>query len=620
MCWVDPFALVFFRAAEKRLKSAKALKEKGETPEELLRSIKENEKAVAEAQREVAAWKAIVGEKSRREEAAKEEAERIATEKAEAERKAAEERERAEAEEKTRIEAEKKEAERIAKQKTEEEVKPQQKDVVRTIVEKGKSVASKLFERSFFDVGKTPEFMKKIGLTGNRFTIKYGVLSRHAGKDSSHSLTEKEWKELPNALQKPFAITRFGEKENGYRLYTTMKNDKGETIVVGVDVKNTGRNLEVNSISTIFGRRGDAKITQKEEVLYTDEKIAPEQRSLLGQPNSDQYTDTRERNVSADKGSEKPEKKQEKQSVFDKAKEIADKEEKKRKAEADKPKQKPLTEAERKDAEEVAGALGYRVEWVDTMEENGTIDADKKVIRIAKDAENPLVQVLGHEVAHGVKRMDGGKFKALQKAAMEVVGEKEWNERIEKKRKLNAYADGKLAEEVTCDIVGEALNDKDALKRLAESLRGEKGILARLRDAVARMVEYFKNRGDKESVRRMKAADRLLAEFESALKEGEGVNRSAREAENEAEERELRDNLVERMRKGGLDVVTDSEEMQRVIDRLNGRGRLSGKQKSALETAMIAAEATNNATVISSADGTILEHLQQIMRIMRARE
>ena len=585
MCRVDPFALVFFRAAEKRLKSAKALKEKGETPEELLRSIKENEKAVAEAQREVAAWKAIVGEKSRREEAAKEEAERIATEKAEAERKAAEERERAEAEEKTRIEAEKKEAERIAKQKTEEEAKPQQKDVVRTIVEKGKSVASKLFERSFFDVGKTPEFMKKIGLTGNRFTIKYGVLSRHAGKDSSHSLTEKEWKELPNALQKPFAITRFGEKENGYRLYTTMKNDKGETIVVGVDVKNTGRNLEVNSISTIFGRRGDAKITQKEEVLYTDEKIAPEQRSLLGQPNSDQYTDTRERNVSADKGSEKPEKKQEKQSVFDKAKEIADKEEKKRKA--DKPKQKPLTEAEHKDAEEVAGALGYRVEWVDTMK--GTIDADKKVIRIAKDAENPLVQVLGHEVAHGVKRMDGGKFKALQKAAMEVVGEKEWNERIEKKRKLNAYADGKLAEEVTCDIVGEALNDKDALKRLAESLRGEKGILARLRDAVARMIEYFKNRGDKEGVRRMKAADKLLAEFESALKEGvapeqvkpEDVDRSVRESRSEnteltAEERELRDNLVERMRKGGLDVVTDSEEMQRVIDTENERTRMTG--------------------------------------------
>ena len=41
-----------------------------------MRSIKENEKAVAEAQREVDAWKAIVGEKARREEAAKEEAEK----------------------------------------------------------------------------------------------------------------------------------------------------------------------------------------------------------------------------------------------------------------------------------------------------------------------------------------------------------------------------------------------------------------------------------------------------------------------------------------------------------------------------------------------------------------
>ena len=109
--------------AEKKLKAAKALKEKGETPEELLRSIKENEAAVAEAQRVVDAWKAIVGEKSRREEASKAEAERIATEKAEAERKAAEERERAEAEEKTRIEAEKKEAERIAAEKAEEEAR-----------------------------------------------------------------------------------------------------------------------------------------------------------------------------------------------------------------------------------------------------------------------------------------------------------------------------------------------------------------------------------------------------------------------------------------------------------------------------------------------------------------
>ena len=61
----------------------------------------------------------------------------------------------------------------------------------------------------------------------------------------------------------------------------------------------------------------------------------------------------------------------------------------------------------------------------------------------------------------------------------------------------------------------------------------------------------------------------------------ENVDRSERESRSEKtelteEERELRDNLVERMRKGGLDVVTDSEEMQRVIDTENERTRMMG--------------------------------------------
>ena len=791
------------------MKAAKALKEKGETPEELLRSIKENEAAVAEAERVVDAWKAIVGEKARREEDAKAEAERIATEKAEAERKAAEERERAEAEEKTRIEAEKKEAERIAAEKAEEEARVEAErkaeeerkteeeerkerdengqpfvvssDGTTTFGEitedTGLTVAPiKLSEGVADEMGNgyglrhiearhgdqirkagfssVKEFVKYVASNYDKHNIKIGkkrangvetfliqaedehsnVLYVELSKDGSYwnvnsggifrkGYAEKK-KDVGQNTEHPTSATTLQDKsfvqtdkDNGSQSADTHSDkqhpsaDKGTTLPADQqtsDKENTKKVADSEGENTLKAkieaasadvntepteaqkkagnykkghvqvgtfditieqpegsiRRGtDADGKQWESKMhntygyfrgtegvdgdhidvflsndidgwngrkvfvvdqYNPDGTFDEHKVMLGFNDMDEaksdylanyekgwengrritvsttnledfekWIDSSHRKTkpfseysSVNKGSEKAEKKQKKQSVFDKAKEIADKEEKKRKAEADKPKQKPLTEAERKDAEEVAGALGYRVEWVDTMEENGTIDADKKVIRIAKDAENPLVQVLGHEVAHGVKRMDGGKFKALQKAALEVVGEKEWDERIEKKRKLNAYAEGKLAEEVTCDIVGEALNDKDALKRLAESLRGEKGILARLRDAVARMVEYFKNRGDKEGVRRMKAADKLLSEFESALKEGvapeqvkpEDVDRSVRESRSEKtelteEERELRDNLVERMRKGGLDVVTDSEEMQRVIDTENERTR-----------------------------------------------
>ena len=549
---------MFFRGAEKKLKAAKALKEKGETPEELLRSIKENEAAVAEAQRVVDAWKAIVGEKLHREEAAKAEAERIATEKAEAERKAAEERERAEAEEKTRIEAEKKEAERIAAEKAEEEARVEAErkaEDERIAKQKAEEKAEEAesdkeeAEKRMDDEEPKPVGSGVFGNIYNQFKGKvkeaFDFLMKHKGGDLLGVFHRKDVGDIDLV---------WGDENGGLAHILNKHVGEGKSFA-NVDeamshiqnIIETGKNDFEDGDKIVF-RKGSELVTVRKNFREGGKKIADKNWVLTAYDkeaadNGNRVTTkviegkATPHTASIDKGSEKPEKKQEKQSVFDKAKEIADKEEKKRKAEADKPKQKPLTEAERKDAEEVAGALGYRVEWVDTMEENGTIDADKKVIRIAKDAENPLVQVLGHEVAHGVKRMDGGKFKALQKAAMEVVGEKEWNERIGKKRKLNAYAEGKLAEEVTCDIVGEALNNNDALKRLAESLRGEKGILARLRDAVARMVEYFKNRGDKEGVRRMKAADKLLAEFESALKEGvapeqvkpEGVDRSVRE-------------------------------------------------------------------------------------------
>ncbi|MEE0624578.1 MAG: hypothetical protein UDG88_00755, partial [Muribaculaceae bacterium] len=513
-------------------------------------------------------------------------------------------------EEKTRIEAEKKEAERIAAEKAEEEARV---EAERKAEEERKTKEEERKERDengqpfvVSSDGTTTfgEITEDTGLTvapiklsegvadekGNGYGLRH-IEARHGDQIRKAGFSSVE--EFIEQVAKNYDVIKEGSDRNGNKTYRLLLTDKHNNTLM-IELSKDGSYWNVNTAGVFKKSYGKDK-----KEVYNRHTTVKQSAETAETSQADEHSGTQSTSrmnvptTSADKGSEKPEKKQEKQSVFDKAKEIADKEEKKRKAEAEKPKQKPLTEAERKDAEEVAGALGYRVEWVDTMEENGTIDADKKVIRIAKDAENPLVQVLGHEVAHGVRRMDGGKFKALQKAAMEVVGEKEWNERIEKKRKLNAYAEGKLAEEVTCDIVGEALSDKDALKRLAESLRGEKGILARLRDAVARMVEYFKNRGDKEGVRRMKAADKLLAEFESALKEGvapeqvkpEDVDRSVRENRSEkteltAEERELRDNLVERMRKGGLDVVTDSEEMQRVIDTENERTRNKRSKKS----------------------------------------
>lgn len=189
--------------------------------------------------------------------------------------------------------------------------KPSFMDAVKALYERGKEFASSLFQRKYFDVVETPDFMKALGLRGDKFTIRFGVISRHFGKDSDHNLPIEVWEQLPQALQKPFAITkhfeRKGEKtaEKGYRIYTTLRhNDK--YIIVGADVKIAGKGLEINAIETAFAITSPSEL---EEVIYTSNEITPDQQSLLDGRNSRQYTADKE--LSADKDSALSEDKQE---------------------------------------------------------------------------------------------------------------------------------------------------------------------------------------------------------------------------------------------------------------------------------------------------------------------
>jgi hypothetical protein len=138
------------------------------------------------------------------------------------------------------------------------------------------------------NVASTPEFMKALGIDGDKFTMSYGVISRHINKDADHALAPEIWKQLPEAIQNPFAITSYKDgKKNGYRLYTTIQVNDGY-VVAGIDVKRIGNNIDVNSISTVFNKEGG--ITGKESVLYESEAITPQQKSLLANPNYPQYT------------------------------------------------------------------------------------------------------------------------------------------------------------------------------------------------------------------------------------------------------------------------------------------------------------------------------------------
>jgi hypothetical protein len=130
----------------------------------------------------------------------------------------------------------------------------------------------------FFCMADTPQFMKDLGLKGGFFSVRYGVITRHLGKDDDHALSEENWNELCDAITKPFAIAKRGEI---FRLFTTVKVNN-HYVMVGIDVKKIGKDLEVNSVSTAFGYSH----SRNENIIYRDKKMTPEQTALLVEPNA----------------------------------------------------------------------------------------------------------------------------------------------------------------------------------------------------------------------------------------------------------------------------------------------------------------------------------------------
>lgn len=108
------------------------------------------------------------------------------------------------------------------------------------------------------------------------------------------------------------------------------------------------------------------------------------------------------------------------------------------------------------------------------------------------------------------------------------------------------------------------------------------------------------------------AGDAVLELFNKnglRLQKGEAKEVSPREAA-------MRDALVDVLRGAGVEVVTDAEEGQRVLDAANGGMRLQAK-KRALETASLSEDAERSLTVVSSADGAkVLNNLDNLTALL----
>ena len=351
--------------------------------------------------------------------------------------------------------------------------------------------------------------------------------------------------------------------------------------------------------------------------------------------------------ASIDKGSEKPEKKQEKQSVFDKAKEIADKEEKKRKAEAEddsalgqatravgKKKKVNLfkyTASEKNSYPTLRGvhyANGYAYasdgsilfkekadypkEWEGTIrDKNGNLidgiypDTEKAIHRLVhildKEVESlPSKEVLDFAIAASKKlkgeaipvAIDGIFFNAVNlKKFLEAVASKGMDKVVYRHPMLYA-TNGKdeIVMMPTVNTLEGTLDIADRMERAGLPKEQIDAWKAHIEAADKKMsFEDFQN-AEKNAKRkgvRLTEAESPKRKADERYQRGEGGVKPSKA------EVALRDAVIDRLRESGMDVIADEAEGQRVLDEVNGRAKVqmgdapetfAERQKQAVES------------------------------------
>lgn len=154
-------------------------------------------------------------------------------------------------------------------------------DVIDTIIS-GSDADKENLKMHFFELAKTSDLLKKYGMTGDNITVRYGVITKHLGKNNNHDLTAENWKEISKKINTPFLITK--GKDGNFRVFVDTKVN-GNYVMVALEVKNIARNVEVNSVKTVFSKEQE----NNSEILYIAPNIKDEQLALLNESNLRQY-------------------------------------------------------------------------------------------------------------------------------------------------------------------------------------------------------------------------------------------------------------------------------------------------------------------------------------------
>lgn len=166
----------------------------------------------------------------------------------------------------------------------------------------------------------------------------------------------------------------------------------------------------------------------------------------------------------------------------------------------------------------VAKALGVRVRMSDEVRggtANGVIEGNE--IRIAKDAQDPVMQVVGHEWTHRVQELAPEQYTAFRNAIMEDPDVAEAANILHEQYNrmgVEISMDESL-DEAAANYAGEMIANTDVLNEFIRRHSEDRTLLEKLRDAIREIVGKLTGKAKKQA----QTAEGLLQQaFEAAAK------------------------------------------------------------------------------------------------------
>lgn len=178
----------------------------------------------------------------------------------------------------------------------------------------------------------------------------------------------------------------------------------------------------------------------------------------------------------------------------------------------------------------VAKALGVRVRMADAVRggtANGVIEGNE--IRIAKDAQDPVMQVVGHEWTHRVQELAPEQYTAFRDAIMEdpdVVEAANILHEQYNRMGVEISADEAL-DEAAANYAGEMIANTDVLNEFIRRHSEDRTLLEKLRDAIREIVGKLTGKAKQQA----QTAEGLLQQaFEAAAQSSKNAATESGEA------------------------------------------------------------------------------------------